>query len=225
MSSNGLCGRVSPESSPSCGRSALRGRLHGRRAGIRVLMITGDYPGTAQSIAREIGLASPDDVVTGPELDAMDDATLREHAPRVSIYARVSPYLRVRGSLVVNLNTAPPLVLRSLPGMTDATLAVIVEELEEKLIDQATAAGSVSELEDEIRILDGLERQAKEVVASGQDRKWEELSRLLQDDPFFAWLKPGPRSFIWGSCCSLSAWCTTSSFFLRERSALPRARP
>jgi general secretion pathway protein K len=43
------------------------------------------------------------------------------------IYARVSPYLRVRGSLVVNLNTAPPLVLRSLPGMTDATLSYILQ--------------------------------------------------------------------------------------------------
>ena len=57
------------------------------------------------------------------------------------------------------------------------------ETLEEKLVDQATAAKSIVELEDEIRILGGLEKQAKAVVASGQDRKWEELSKLLQNNP------------------------------------------
>jgi superfamily II DNA or RNA helicase len=57
------------------------------------------------------------------------------------------------------------------------------ETLEEKLVDQATAAKSIAELEDEIRILVDLEKQAKAVVASGQDRKWEELSKLLQNNP------------------------------------------
>ena len=57
------------------------------------------------------------------------------------------------------------------------------ETLEEKLVDQATAAKTIAELEDEIRILQSLEQQAKAVVASGQDRKWEELSKLLQNNP------------------------------------------
>jgi SNF2 family DNA or RNA helicase len=57
------------------------------------------------------------------------------------------------------------------------------ETLEEKLVDQATAAKSIAELEEESRILVGLEKQAKAIVASGQDRKWEELSRLLQNNP------------------------------------------
>jgi len=47
-------------------------------AGIRVIMITGDYPGTAQNIAGRFGLSSNDKVITGPELDAMDDAELME---------------------------------------------------------------------------------------------------------------------------------------------------
>jgi superfamily II DNA/RNA helicase len=50
-------------------------------------------------------------------------------------------------------------------------------------VDQATAAKTIAELEAEIVILRGLEGQAKAVVASGQDRKWEELSRLLQHTP------------------------------------------
>ncbi len=57
------------------------------------------------------------------------------------------------------------------------------ENLEEKLIDDATAAKTVAELEAEIVILNGLEGQAKAVVASGQDRKWDELSKILQNSP------------------------------------------
>lgn len=57
------------------------------------------------------------------------------------------------------------------------------EEYEEKIVDQATASRTIRELEDEIRILKGLEEQARGVVRSGKDRKWEELSRLLQDTP------------------------------------------
>lgn len=57
------------------------------------------------------------------------------------------------------------------------------ETLEEQLVDEATAAQTIAELEEEIRSLERLEQEAKVVVASGQDRKWDELSRILQDDP------------------------------------------
>ncbi len=57
------------------------------------------------------------------------------------------------------------------------------EDFEEELVDQATASQTIPELEAEIIILEGLEEQARQVVHSGQDRKWDELSRLLQDTP------------------------------------------
>jgi len=57
------------------------------------------------------------------------------------------------------------------------------ENFEEAVVDQATAAQTIQELEGEIIILEGLEEQARQVVHSGQDRKWDELSRLLQDTP------------------------------------------
>ena len=57
------------------------------------------------------------------------------------------------------------------------------ENLEEAVVDQATAAQTIQELEAEIIILEALEEQARLVVHSGQDRKWDELSRLLQDTP------------------------------------------
>jgi len=65
----------------------------------------------------------------------------------------------------------------------DALSPDAYEELEEDIVDQATAAQTIQELEAEIIILEALEEQARQVVHSGQDRKWDELSRLLQDTP------------------------------------------
>jgi superfamily II DNA or RNA helicase len=58
-----------------------------------------------------------------------------------------------------------------------------LEELEEELVDQASAARTIAELEHEIRTLSDLEELARQVRASGTDRKWEELSALLQHTP------------------------------------------
>jgi superfamily II DNA or RNA helicase len=57
------------------------------------------------------------------------------------------------------------------------------EELEEKLTDTATAAETIAELDAEIAILTQLVEQARVVVNSGLDRKWDELSKILQNDP------------------------------------------
>ena len=73
--------------------------------------------------------------------------------------------------------------LAGVPEDDDDLTAEEQEGLEETLIDQATAAKSVVELEAEIVILRGLEEQAKVIVASGQDRKWDELSQILQNNP------------------------------------------
>ena len=73
--------------------------------------------------------------------------------------------------------------LESPPDDEDDLDAEQQETLEETLADRATAARTVAELADEIYILKGLEQQAKAVVASGLDRKWEEFSRILQTDP------------------------------------------
>jgi len=73
--------------------------------------------------------------------------------------------------------------LQSVPEDDDDLNAEEQEQLEESLVDDATAAATVSELEAEINILDSLEKQAKELVASGQDRKWDELSKILQNNP------------------------------------------
>lgn len=56
-----------------------------------------------------------------------------------------------------------------------------LEEAEEKIVDQASAAMTIQELEAEIETLKRLEKMANDVRNSGNDRKWDELSRLLQD--------------------------------------------
>ncbi|MEI8064590.1 MAG: cation-translocating P-type ATPase, partial [Verrucomicrobiota bacterium] len=64
-------------------------------AGIRVVMITGDYPVTAQNIARQIGLP-PGDLITGPELTTLDDQQLQQRIGQVNIFARVVPEQKLR---------------------------------------------------------------------------------------------------------------------------------
>jgi len=72
--------------------------------------------------------------------------------------------------------------LAAVPDDDDDLNAQEQEGLEEALIDDATAAATVAELDAEIAILRGLEAQARIVVASGQDRKWDELSKILQNN-------------------------------------------
>ena len=65
----------------------------------------------------------------------------------------------------------------------DELLASEAEELEEEVVDEATAARTTEELKAEIDELGRLERLAGEVLATGEDRKWEQLTRLLDDTP------------------------------------------
>ena len=66
------------------------------RAGIRVVMITGDNGVTASSIARKIGMQNVDHIITGEKLDQMTDAELREAVKSVSIFSRVIPEHKMR---------------------------------------------------------------------------------------------------------------------------------
>ena len=68
-----------------------------KRAGIRTVMITGDYPETARAIAQEIGLLQPGHhVLSGSELTKLDDEELRQEVMRTDVFARVSPEHKVR---------------------------------------------------------------------------------------------------------------------------------
>ncbi|TWF95845.1 HAD-IC family P-type ATPase [Saccharopolyspora dendranthemae] len=66
------------------------------RAGVDVIMITGDHPSTAEAIASELGMLGGKRVLTGAELDELDDEQLAGEAPKVSVFARVSPAQKAR---------------------------------------------------------------------------------------------------------------------------------
>lgn len=68
-----------------------------KRAGIRVVMITGDHAITARVIAKKLGIVDEDaEVLTGREIEKMDDSELFEKVKTVSVYARVSPQHKLR---------------------------------------------------------------------------------------------------------------------------------
>jgi Ca2+-transporting ATPase len=87
-------------------------------AGMRVIMITGDYPGTARSIAGQIGLTAHDTVITGAELEDMPDTELLERIQHVNIFARVVPEQKLR--LVHALKANGEVVAMTGDGVNDA---------------------------------------------------------------------------------------------------------
>jgi Ca2+-transporting ATPase len=87
-------------------------------AGIRVVMITGDYPATAQSIGRQIGLKNVEEVITGPELERMEEGELRDRIGRANIITRVVPEQKLH--IVNALKAAGEVVAMTGDGVNDA---------------------------------------------------------------------------------------------------------
>lgn len=88
------------------------------KAGIRVVMITGDYPITAQNIARQVGLKPDDKVITGVEMNSISDEELRERIKGVNIFARVVPEQKLR--LVNAMKSNGEIVAMTGDGVNDA---------------------------------------------------------------------------------------------------------
>ncbi|WP_249689676.1 HAD-IC family P-type ATPase [Stappia sp. WLB 29] len=109
----GLVGLIDP---PRPEAVAAVAECHG--AGIRVKMITGDHAGTAAAIGRQIGLKNPDRVLTGNDLDAMDDAELSAQVVETDIFARTSPEHKLR--LVTALQAHGLTVAMTGDGVNDA---------------------------------------------------------------------------------------------------------
>ena len=87
-------------------------------AGIRVVMITGDYPVTAQAIARQIGLTRSGEILTGAQLDQMSDAELNQQIQNTNIFARAVPEQKLR--IVNALKNKGEVVAMTGDGVNDA---------------------------------------------------------------------------------------------------------
>jgi P-type Ca2+ transporter type 2C len=90
-----------------------------RKAGLRTMMVTGDYAATAAAVAREIGILRPNGrVISGAEIEAMDDEALRKIIHEVDVCARVAPSHKVR--IVEALKARGEVVSMTGDGVNDA---------------------------------------------------------------------------------------------------------
>lgn len=87
-------------------------------AGVRVLMITGDYPGTALSIARQAGITTGNNVLTGAEINALTDEQLQERLKTTNVCARTMPEQKLR--IVMMLKKSGEIVGMTGDGVNDA---------------------------------------------------------------------------------------------------------
>lgn len=109
----GICGMIDP---PRAGVADSVAEC--ARAGIIPVMITGDHPVTAGAIARQIGLSDGEEVISGADIDLMDDKVLYEKAMKTRVFARVSPQHKNR--IVKVLQKRNQVVAMTGDGVNDA---------------------------------------------------------------------------------------------------------
>jgi cation-transporting P-type ATPase I len=109
----GFVGLADPARTTSAEAVAMLGR-----AGVAVMMLTGDHPSTAEGIGHELGLLNGSPVITGAEIDALGDDALGELAERTTVFARVTPAHKVR--LVRALQQRGHVVAMTGDGANDA---------------------------------------------------------------------------------------------------------
>ena len=188
------------------------------RAGIRVIMITGDHPATAQSIAKQIGLRALSNegikVITGRELDGMSQEELTRCIRDVDVFARVVPEQKLH--LVNSLKDTGEIVAMTGDGVNDAPAlkaAHIGIAMGGRGTDVAREASALILLDDDFSSIVQAIRLGRRYMTT--------LKRPLPTQWPFMCPSQGYQWFqyslpIYHSCC-----CLFTSFFLSSSSILP----
>ena len=134
------------------------------QAGIRVIMITGDYPVTAKNIGKDIGLKNYDHCITGPELQTMTDDELSERIRDVNVFARVIPEQKLK--IVNALKKNKEIVAMTGDGINDAPAlkaANIGIAMGEKGTDVAREASSLVLMDDNFSSIVGAIKMGRRI--------------------------------------------------------------
>jgi Ca2+-transporting ATPase len=136
------------------------------RAGIRVIMITGDHPRTAIAIARQAGL-EPTGVLTGDEIASMDQTTLNSRIQLMNVFARIKPHQKL--ALVESLKKQGEIVAMTGDGVNDAPAlkaAHIGIAMGERGTDVAREAASLVLLKDDFNSIVHAIREGRRTFAN-----------------------------------------------------------
>ena len=142
-----------------------------KRAGIRVVMITGDHAQTAKAIARELGIGEGENkVITGSEMSRMSDDELYEVVDTVSVYARADPehkfriikQLRRRGHIIAatgdGVNDAPALKAADIGIAMGITGTEVSKEAADMVLTDDNFASIVSAVEEGRHVFDNIRK-------------------------------------------------------------------
>lgn len=136
-----------------------------RSAGIRVMMITGDHPETARSVARQIGFSSTEEVITGPELEGMSEAELEGRLKTTHLFSRMLPVQKLK--LVTILKKQGEVVGMTGDGVNDAPAlkyAHIGIAMGQRGTDVAREAASLVLLNDDFSSIVAAVRLARRIL-------------------------------------------------------------
>jgi len=149
-----------------------------KRAGIRVVMITGDHPDTARAIGRELGILGPgDEVVVGAALDGLDGSGLAARVDRVAVYARVTAEHKLlivrawkaRGAVVAmtgdGVNDAPALKEASIGIAMGISGTEVTKEAADMVVTDDNFASIVAAVEEGRGIYDNIAKTLAYLLA------------------------------------------------------------
>lgn len=155
-----------------------------RRAGITPVMITGDHPLTASAIARRIGITDDDNVLSGSDLDAIDDEQLVLLVPNTAVYARTNPEQKLRivrawkaNDAVVamtgdGVNDAPALRLADIGISMGMTGTDVSKEAADMILADDDFATIVHAVEEGRRIYDNIRRFVRYLLTTNSSEIW-----------------------------------------------------